>query len=75
MLSLLLGFEIKSCKASKIFLTNSLVHCGTTANAFSVVVSCVCPPISLGFDITQNHVLDWCWKARYLKTCQFQSYM
>lgn len=66
MLSLLFSFEIESCQTSKIFLTNSFIHCGTTTDTFPVVVSCVCPPISLGFDIPQNHVLHWCWKARHL---------
>lgn len=66
MLSFLFSFEIESCQTSKIFLTNSFIHCGSTTDTFPVVVSCVCPPISLGFDIPQNHVLNWCWKARHL---------
>ena len=66
MLSFLFSFEIESCQTSKIFLTNSFINCGTTTDTFPVVVSCVCPPISLGFDIPQNHVLHWCWKARHL---------
>lgn len=66
MLSFLFSFEIESCQTSKIFLTNSFINCGSTTDTFPVVVSCVCPPISLGFDIPQNHVLHWCWKARHL---------
>ena len=51
MLSLLLSFKIKPSEATKIFLTDSFIHSGPTANTFPVVMSSVCPPVSLGFDV------------------------
>ena len=71
MLSLLLSFEVKSCKTTQIFLTDSFIHSGSTANALPVVMCCVCPPVSLRFYIAKNHVLNCCRKTRNLKI-QFQ---
>ena len=70
MLSLLFSFEIKSCETTQIFLTDSFIHSGTAANTFSVVMSCVRPPIGLGFDIAQNHVFNCSRKSRNLQIQQ-----
>ena len=58
MLPLLLSFKIKPSEATQIFLTDSFIHSGSTANTFPVVMSSVCPPVSLGFDVAQNHILN-----------------
>lgn len=58
MLSLLLSFKIKPSEATQIFLTDSFIHSGPAANTFPVVMSGVCPPVSLGFDVAQNHILN-----------------
>ena len=58
MLSLLLSFKIKPSEATQIFLTDSFIHSGPTANTFSVVMSSVCPPVSLSFDVAQNHIFN-----------------
>lgn len=65
-LSLLFCLEPETGESSKILLANGLIDSGTTLDSFSVVVSHICPPISLGFDITENHVLHRCGESRDL---------
>jgi hypothetical protein len=65
-LSLLFSLEPQTSKPSKILFAHCLINSGTTLDPFSVVVGYVRPPISLGFDITQDHVLHWCGQSRHL---------
>lgn len=66
MLSFLLCLEIQSSQSSKVLFADSLVDGGATADTFTIVMGRVRPPISLHLDVTENHVLYWCWETRYL---------
>ena len=58
MLSLLFRFQVKACESSKIFLTNCLVNSSTAADALSVIVCRIGPPVGLSFYITNYHIFD-----------------
>lgn len=66
MLALLFGLEPEPCQPAEILSRNSLVDSGTAADALSVVVRNVCPPICLCLDVAQNHVLDRRRQPRHL---------
>ena len=57
-LPLLLGLEIKTSQAAQVFLAYSFVNCCTSSDSFSIVVSGICPPISLCLNVANNHVLN-----------------
>lgn len=61
MLSFLLSLKVQSSQSTQILLTNSLVHCCSSADTLSVVVSCVSPPISFSLHISKDHVLNRDW--------------
>jgi len=66
MLALLLRLEPETRETTEVLLTDGLVDGGTTTNTLAVVVSNVGPPVCLGLDVPQNHVLDGLRKARNL---------
>ena len=57
-LPLLLRLEPQPGEPTQVLAAHSLVHGGAAANALAVVVRHVGPPVSLGLDVTQNHILD-----------------
>ena len=67
MLSLLLCFEVETSQTSKVLLAYCFVHSSTSSNPLSVVVSSVGPPVRLGLDITQDHVLKGNRQTRHLE--------
>ena len=65
-LSLLLRFEIKSCQPAEVLLAHGLIHRSPSADSLSIVVGRICPPVGLGLDVAQDHVLYGDGKAGYL---------
>mmetsp|Transcript_61033 Transcript_61033/g.143984 ORF Transcript_61033/g.143984 Transcript_61033/m.143984 type:complete len:850 (-) Transcript_61033:159-2708(-) len=65
-LALLLGLEPQTRQPPQVLLAHRLVHGRAAANALAVVVRDVGPPIGLGLDVAQDHVLDRDWHARDL---------
>mmetsp|Transcript_10204 Transcript_10204/g.41240 ORF Transcript_10204/g.41240 Transcript_10204/m.41240 type:complete len:678 (+) Transcript_10204:3871-5904(+) len=57
-LPLLLSLEPQSREPPQVLAAHGLVHGGAAANALAVVVRHVGPPVSLGLDVTEDHVLD-----------------
>ena len=60
MLPLLLSLKVKSSETAQILLADSLVNSCTSSNPLSIIVSGISPPVSLSFDIPENHVLNGC---------------
>lgn len=78
MLSLLLSFQVKTCQSPQVLLAHCFVHSGSAADSLTVVVGCVCPPVSFGLDIAQDHVLNGsgqAWHLRQRKRLKNQSYV
>ena len=65
-LPLLLCLQPQAGQPTQVLLAGGLVHSGTTANSLSVVVCGIGPPVSLGLDIPQDHVLNGGWQSRDL---------
>mmetsp|Transcript_889 Transcript_889/g.2132 ORF Transcript_889/g.2132 Transcript_889/m.2132 type:complete len:706 (-) Transcript_889:1206-3323(-) len=65
-LALLLSLEPQACQASQVLLARCLVDSGTTTNPLAVVVGGIGPPVRLGLDVAQDHVLNWRGQARDL---------
>mmetsp|Transcript_70723 Transcript_70723/g.165865 ORF Transcript_70723/g.165865 Transcript_70723/m.165865 type:complete len:432 (+) Transcript_70723:3649-4944(+) len=65
-LPLLLCLQPKTGESAQVFLACGLVHRGTSANTLSIVVRRVGPPVGLGLDVAQDHVLNRGWQARHL---------
>ena len=63
MLPLLLSLQVESGEAAQVLLADSLVHSGASPDSLTVVVSRVSPPISFGFHVAENHILNWSGKA------------
>ena len=57
-LPLLLSFEVETSESAQVLLTDCLVDSGSPTDSLSVVVSCVGPPVCLGLDIAEDHVLN-----------------
>ena len=57
-LPLLLGLEPQPRQPAQVLLGHGLVHGGAAADALAVVVGHVGPPVGLGLDVAQDHVLD-----------------
>ena len=66
MLPLLFSLQVETSKTTKVLLTDCLVHGGSSSNSLSVIVSCVGPPVCLGLDVTEDHVLNWNRETRHL---------
>ena len=66
MLPLLLCFQIEASQPSQVLLAYSFINCSASPNTLSVVVSSVRPPVSLRFDISDDHVFYGYWESRYL---------
>mmetsp|Transcript_36325 Transcript_36325/g.81860 ORF Transcript_36325/g.81860 Transcript_36325/m.81860 type:complete len:205 (-) Transcript_36325:1970-2584(-) len=62
-LALLFSLKPQASKTTKILLANCLVNSGTSSDTFSVVVSNICPPISLSFYVPKDHVFDRNWHS------------
>ena len=65
-LSLLFGLEPQTSKPSQVLLHHSLIYCSSSLDTFTIIVCNIGPPISLRFDVTQDHVLNGCRHSRYL---------
>ena len=65
-LPLLLRLEVEPGQPAQVLLAHRLVHSGTAADALPVVVGRVGPPVSLGFDVAEDHVLDGGGQAGHL---------
>ena len=61
MLSLLLRLQIQPCQTTKVLLTDCFIDSRSSANTLSVVVSGVGPPIGLGLDVADDHILNRYW--------------
>ena len=72
MLPLLFRLQVETGEAAQVLFANSLIHSGPTADAFSVVVGSVGPPISLGLHISKDHILYGRWKSRDLNVQKAQ---
>lgn len=57
-LPLLLGLEPQPREPTEVLLAHGLVDGGAPADALAVVVRDVGPPVGLGLDVAQDHVLD-----------------
>mmetsp|Transcript_4532 Transcript_4532/g.13244 ORF Transcript_4532/g.13244 Transcript_4532/m.13244 type:complete len:1314 (+) Transcript_4532:2393-6334(+) len=57
-LALLLRLEPEAREPPEVLLGHGLVHRGAAADALTVVVRHVGPPVRLGLDVAQDHVLD-----------------
>lgn len=66
MLPFLLSFQVESGQPAQVLLTDGFVHSGSAADPLPVVVSCVCPPVSFGLHIPQDHVLNRSWQPWHL---------
>lgn len=66
MLPLLLSLEVEAGQPAQVLLAHSLVHGGSAADTLAVVVGCVGPPVGLGLDVAEDHVLDGRGQARHL---------
>ena len=71
-LSLLLRLQVESGESTEVLLADCLVDSGSPADALSVVVGRVGPPVGLGLDVAQNHVLNWNGQTRHLYRAQFE---
>ena len=67
MLPLLFCLQVEPSQAAQVLFAHSLVYGGPAADAFSVVVGGVGPPVSLGLHVPKNHILYRCWQPRDLK--------
>ena len=67
MLPLLLGLQVESCETAQVLLAHCFVHSSSSSDSLPVVVSRVGPPVSLGLDISQDHVLNGDGQARNLR--------
>lgn len=65
-LSLLLSFQVQTRQPPQVLLAHRLVHGGSTADSLAVVVGRVCPPVSFGLHVAQDHVLDGSGQAGHL---------
>lgn len=54
----LFSLQPKASQSSKVFPAHRLVNSCSSSYTFTIVVSNICPPISFGFDIAENHVLN-----------------
>lgn len=66
MLPFLLSFQVESGQPAQVLLTDSFVNSGSPADSLAVVVSCVCPPVSFGLHVPQDHILNWSWQPWHL---------
>lgn len=66
MLPFLLSFQVESGQPAQVLLADGFVHSGAPADPLAVVVSCVCPPVSFGLHIPQDHVLNGSWQPWHL---------
>ena len=57
-LSLLLCLQIQPRQSTKVLLADSFVDSSSAANTLSIVVRGIGPPISLGLDIADDHILN-----------------
>lgn len=67
MLPLLFCLQVEPSQAAQVLFAYSFVYSGPAADAFSVVVGSVGPPVRLGLHIPKNHILYRCWQPRDLK--------
>lgn len=58
MLPLLLRLEVEAREATEVLLTDRLVYRGAASDPLAVVVRRVGPPVGLGLDVAQDHVLN-----------------
>lgn len=58
MLSLLLGLEVQPGQSAEVLLADGLVHGGSSADPFPVVVGRIGPPVSLHLHVAEDHILD-----------------
>ena len=58
MLPLLLCLQVQSRQTAQVLLAHCFIHSGSAADSLAVVVSRVGPPVRLGFDVAQDHVLN-----------------
>mmetsp|Transcript_7034 Transcript_7034/g.20668 ORF Transcript_7034/g.20668 Transcript_7034/m.20668 type:complete len:555 (-) Transcript_7034:1166-2830(-) len=65
-LALLLGLEPEAREPAQVLLAHGLVDRGAPLDALAVVVRDVGPPVGLGLDVAEDHVLDRRWQARHL---------
>ena len=65
-LPFLLSLEVETGQPAQVLLAHRLVHGGTAADSLPVVVGGVGPPVSLGLDVAEDHVLDGCGQAGHL---------
>ena len=71
-LPLLLSLEVETGQPAQVLLAHRLVHGGAAADPLTVVVGRVGPPVSLGLDVAEDHVLDWrrqAWHLGTFETC------
>ena len=59
-LALLLCLKVEPRQAPQVLLAHRLVDSGAAPDSLPVVVRSVGPPVGLGLDVTQDHVLDGC---------------
>eukprot|EP00967_Tisochrysis_lutea_P025532 scaffold29471_cov28-Tisochrysis_lutea.AAC.6 len=64
-LPLLFRLEPQPREAPEILLGDRLVDSGPTSNAFAIVVRYVGPPVRLGLDVSEDHVLNRSRHARH----------
>ena len=57
-LTLLLSLEPETSQTTEILLDDRLIDSTTPLDSLSVVLSNVGPPVSLGLDVTEDHILD-----------------
>mmetsp|Transcript_62206 Transcript_62206/g.196852 ORF Transcript_62206/g.196852 Transcript_62206/m.196852 type:complete len:623 (-) Transcript_62206:2053-3921(-) len=65
-LPLLLSLEPQPREPTQVLAAHSLVDGGAAADALTVVVGHVGPPVRLGLYVSENHVLDGGWQPRDL---------
>ena len=61
-LPLLLGLEVESCQPAEVLFADRLVDGGAATDPLAVVVRSVGPPVRLGLDIAEDHVLNRNWE-------------
>ena len=70
MLPFLLSLEVETGQPAQVLFAHRLVHSGATPDSLPIVVGRVGPPVGLGLDVAEDHVLDGCGQAGHLGACQ-----